>query len=237
MDKNEIIAIINDLIENVTGQLPANLDVSEENVKFKDKTVVVYLCKATLNNGEVIITQFVPPESIKDIAESVGSSLEAVMRTLGVGKDKSAQGMMFPKNPLDMFFPTDPKAYEEQKSKEEKTVQEHYQRMGLIEDFNDHYPFLKVFGDLVFFFIDDIEASDFIFVCQIMDSLVEKLGDPNNFRVCRTKDGELSGKYKVVQNGGCCKVYDKKFTNPKTKNSFMIGCNHDHYEKRNSKIF
>lgn len=111
-----------------------------------------------------------------------------------------------------------------------KWIVEHYARMGLIDDFREQFPNVKEFEGIVLSWVEDVNADDFIWLCDELKEFEEILNDENitNHRICRSKIGEISNLYKKCQMGGCCKIFDHAVTNPKTGNRFYIGCNHDH---------
>ncbi len=110
-------------------------------------------------------------------------------------------------------------------------IDEHYTRMGLIDDFKIQFPDVADFDGAVLTWIEDIEADDFIWLCSELKKLEKILDDDHllNYRLCRTQVDELSEEYRQAQKNGCCKVFDHIIVNPKTKNKFSVGCNHDHY--------
>lgn len=114
---------------------------------------------------------------------------------------------------------------------EERLVEENYKRMNLIDDF-ENFPGVRDFQVDVFEWINDINADDFLWLCEELGKFENILNDNKltNVRICRTTLDELTERYRTAKNNGCCKVYDNIVTNPKTRNKFSIGCNHDHIQ-------
>ena len=112
-------------------------------------------------------------------------------------------------------------------------LREQYQRMGLIDDFREQFPFINEFELIVLKSVPDIAANDFIFACgqmgRLSDDVHEELDRLNNFRICRTSLDEETEKYRWQKNQVCCETFDKVIHNPDTGNRFLIGCNHGHY--------
>lgn len=116
------------------------------------------------------------------------------------------------------------------KDKMDEWIDNQYERMGLIDDFKKQFPNVDEFDDIVLEWVENVEADDFIWLCNELKELELILDDDNlmNYRICCSKIGEITKEYKSTQKGGCCKVFDHIITNPKTGNKFSIGCNHDH---------
>ena len=112
----------------------------------------------------------------------------------------------------------------------EEFFDNHYKRMGLFIEFNEADQELH---GTILNSIEDIEATDFLWLCDQFSYLKHKLND--DYLTCRRAGRIINGKhdeeYQELKTMGCCTPYDEILTNDKTGNQFIIGCNYKHVNK------
>lgn len=90
----------------------------------------------------------------------------------------------------------------------------------------------KLYSSLIRNWIPDINEDDEMFLCNASSNTyrsVKSAGCVDNYRVSRISEtGDASQKYEEAKDNGCCGFIDKKVTNRKTGNEFIIGFNFGH---------
>jgi len=79
--------------------------------------------------------------------------------------------------------------------------------------------------------IKNLNDDDLKWLCNQMAKLYRKYRNDcvDNFRLCRSgHNNSKTSEYDFAYSHGCCGFSDELIVNPKTGNSFWIGCNFGH---------
>ncbi len=89
---------------------------------------------------------------------------------------------------------------------------------------------IKMNGSLVDSILPNLDRRDRAFLCHKIAKMIKFVNDGciDLYRIAKKGDKKSEAIYNETKSMGCCGYYDYEFTNKKTGNTFLVGCNYGH---------